>query len=126
LRCPLEDALRIAKERFNHPAFDVSLTSSTRFSAQRDGFALVLEADARTAWHVRSLRNDLADAQLHAGLVAARGSIRPHATLAYASHIPDQRVSMPPIVFRARSVHLVISQPGTRTHHLLDSWDMPE
>ena len=123
---PLDDALRNAERHFSHPPIDVTLVSTARFSAQNGEFALVLEADAETARQVRSLRNALADAQSHSGLVAARGAIRPHVTIAYGRHVPDETVPIPPIRFRTTTVAMIVSPPGATKHHHLDRWNLQE
>jgi 2'-5' RNA ligase len=126
LHMPLDDALRNAKEHFFHPPIDVTLVSTARLSAQNGEFAFVFEADAETARQARSLRNALADAQSHSGLVAERGAIRPHVTVAYGRHIPHEVVPIPPIRFRAMTVEMIISRPGAREQHHLDHWNLQE
>jgi 2'-5' RNA ligase len=126
LRAPLDAALHDAKARFHHSVFDAALVQTARFNGQNGEFALVLESDAATARRVNELRNALADAQRPAGLIAKRSEIRPHVTLGYGLRIPDETVQIPPIRFRARHVDLIISQPGTGTHHLLDRWELKD
>ena len=123
---PLDRALRNAKARFRYPAFDVTLASTARLSAQDDEFAFVLEADATTVREALGLRGALADAQVQAGLIATRGIFCPHVTVAYGRHVPDEAVQIPPIRFRAKRIAMVVSQPGARTHHHLDHWNLDE
>lgn len=126
LRQPLDDALKKAKERFHHPAFDVTLVATARLNGQNGEFAFVLEADSETARNVHSLRHALADAEAGSGLVAARGAIRPHVTIGYGRDIPDEAVPIAPIRFRARRIEMAVSELGTGTHHHLDRWALHE
>jgi len=122
----LNDALLDAKAHFHHPSIDVALVSTARFSAQNGELAFVFEGDAETARRVRSLRNALADAQSHSGLIAARGASRPHVTIAYGRHVPDEQVPIRPIHFRATTVAMVVGRPGDGEHHHLDHWRLCE
>jgi 2'-5' RNA ligase len=123
---PLDDALKSARTRFFHTPINVELVSTARLSAQDGEYAFVFEASAETAKQMRSLRDSLAAAQLHSGLVAPRGAIRPHVTLAYSRHVPDEVVQIPPIRFRAMSVEMIASQRGAGMHHHLDQWSLHE
>lgn len=121
---PLDDALLNAREHFSHSPIDVTLVSTARLSAQNGQFAFVFESDVETARQAHSLRNALADAQLHSGLIAARGAIRPHVTIAYGHSVPDEAVPISPIRFRATTVGMIVSKPGARQHHHLDHWNL--
>ncbi len=122
LRQPLELALLAAFERFSFPAFDIRLDKRARFGV--DDRAFVLVADEATQATMHGLRNALADAQQSCGLTGKRTVVVPHLTLGYCDELPDERVPVPPVTFRATAVDLVVSNQGHSEHLLLARWSL--
>lgn len=122
LRQPLELALRAASGRFSFPAFDIVLETSARFG--RDDRACVLVADQATGRVVHGLRNALADAQQPYGLVGERTVMAPHMTFGYCDGLPEERLPVPTVRFRATAVDLVISNQGYSEHLRVARWPL--
>jgi len=121
-RQALPAALRAAAERFAHPPFELTLDATARFGA--DGRAFVALADAAGSRAVHSLRLALAEAQQHAGLVAARGMSEAHLTLGYGDGLPAERRPVEPLGFRVEAVELVVSHVGRSEHDRIGFWPL--
>jgi 2'-5' RNA ligase len=119
-RQPLASALRLAEERFAHPAFDLTLVALARFGA--DGRACVAVADAAGTRCVDDLRVALADAQAPLGLKGSRAKSEAHLTLGYRDRLPDLRREIEPMRLRVEAVDLVLSHVGESHHTRLARW----
>lgn len=121
----LETALLAAAGTVQARAFDVTLDSAMRFTAQDGRFPFVLCADSSSTASALKLRQAIAEAQRRIGLpVSGVSSYLPHVALLHGHAVDAIQEAITPISWTVREFVLVRSFFGQARQEVVARWPL--